>query len=105
APPSYDETTSCTPPPPPPIEFSSRKRPREDTETEPGDIALIWAKLKEMQKQVVDVSETENKKLKQQHKELVEDMEKLKRQHKESVEDVNNLREQDVELEHSIAAL
>jgi hypothetical protein len=79
APPSYDETTSRPPPPPPPIEFPSKKRPRQDTETERDDITLLWAELraiKEVQSRV-EALETENEKLKQQNKELVEGMDKL----------------------------
>jgi hypothetical protein len=88
APPSYDETTSRPPPPPPPIEFPSKKRPRQDTETERDDITLLWAELraiKDVQSRVdikkvqsrVEALETENEKLKQQNKELVEGMDKL----------------------------
>ncbi|WZH50378.1 hypothetical protein QYS62_011622 [Fusarium acuminatum] len=83
APPSYDETTSCPPPPPPPIEFPSKKRPRQDTETERNDITLLWAEIrafKEVQSRV-EALETENKKLKQQNKELVEGMNKLQEQY------------------------
>ncbi|SCO87580.1 uncharacterized protein FRV6_11707 [Fusarium oxysporum] len=88
APPPYEETASSPPPPPPPIELPSKKRPRQDTDPERDDITLLWAELraiKEVQSRVdvkevqsrVEALETENEKLKQQNKELVEGMDKL----------------------------
>ncbi|KAI1025264.1 hypothetical protein LB504_009983 [Fusarium proliferatum] len=86
-PPSYQETTSSPPPPPPPIQPASKKRPRQDTntDTERDDISLLWGELraiKEAQSRVdvkqvqsrVEALETENQKLKQQNKELAQSL-------------------------------
>ncbi|KAG7403264.1 hypothetical protein Forpe1208_v016437 [Fusarium oxysporum f. sp. rapae] len=78
-PPSYEETACSPPPPSPPIERPSKKRPRQDTDPERDDIILLRAEvcaIKEVQSRV-EALETENEKLKQQNKELVEGMDKL----------------------------
>ncbi|RBQ72075.1 hypothetical protein FVER14953_14022 [Fusarium verticillioides] len=86
-PPSYQETTTSSPPPPLIQQPASKKRPRQDTntDTERDDISLLWGELraiKEAQSRVdvkqvqgrVEALETENQKLKEQNKELAQSL-------------------------------
>ncbi|KAL4731019.1 hypothetical protein ACLX1H_003061 [Fusarium chlamydosporum] len=80
-PPSYNEVESS--PPPPPVD--SRKRPREDSEVKrPDDIALLWLELRAMKEaraedqKRIEALVTENKKLRQDNKDLSQDVDTLR---------------------------
>jgi len=83
-PPSYDEVEA--PPPPPPIDHKNkRKRPRQDSQTErENDIALVWIELKTMKATIalgekrIEALEAENKKLRQENKDLCQGMDELR---------------------------
>jgi hypothetical protein len=82
-PPSYNEVE---PPPPPPIDLKNdRKRPRQDSQNEHNNnIALIWKELQDMRdimsrdEKRIEALETENKKLRQDNKDLSQGMDKLR---------------------------
>lgn len=82
-PPSYNEVEP--PPPPPPIDLKNdRKRPRQDSQNEHNNIALIWKELQDMKETMardekrIEALETENKKLRQENKDMSQGMDKLR---------------------------
>ncbi|KAF5234324.1 hypothetical protein FAUST_7709 [Fusarium austroamericanum] len=104
APPTYDEAAT-SPPPPPPIE-PSRKRPRQDssTDTKHEGIALVWAEIRainEFQHRV----QAENSALRQQNRDLVNDMAKLKKDHDKLKKDHDELKKDHDELDTLHATL
>ncbi|WZH40729.1 uncharacterized protein QYS62_001667 [Fusarium acuminatum] len=91
-PPSYNEVEP--PPPPPPIDLKNdRKRPRQDSQNEHNNnIALIWKELQDMRdimsrdEKRIEALETENKKLRQDNKDLSQGMETSQQDLKHSLE-------------------